>query len=77
MTRVQILLEKKEIEALRKRAKQSGKSYSLLVREAIDNTYTTRCSEDEIALMAREAKRGKGTKKFSSLKSARQYLWSL
>ena len=77
MTRVQILLEKKEVQALRRKAKASGKSYSQLVREAIDTVYTSRFSEYEIARMAGEAKQGKRIKKFKDSKSFLRYLWSL
>ena len=77
MTRVQILLDKKEVQALRREAAQSGKSYSLLVREAIDNLYTSRFSDNEIAGMAKTAKQGKGARKFKNLQAARRHLWSL
>ena len=77
MTRVQILLDMKEVKALRREAAESGKSYSLLVREAIDNLYISRFTDNEIASMARAAKQGKGTKKFKNLKDARRHLWSL
>ncbi|MBI3610560.1 MAG: ribbon-helix-helix protein, CopG family [Nitrospirae bacterium] len=77
MTRMQILLEKKEVQALRRTAKASGKSYSQLVREAIDTVYTSRVSEHEIARMAGEAKRGTGIKKFKDSKSFLRYLWNL
>lgn len=77
MTRVQILLDKKEVRALRREATQSGKSYSLLVREAIDNLYVSRFTDSEISGMARTAKQGKGTRKFKNLQDARRHLWSL
>lgn len=77
MTRVQILLEKKEIQALRHEAKQSSKSYSQLVREAIDNLYVSRFTDNEVAKMALEAKQGKGVHKFKNLQDARRHLWSL
>ena len=77
MTRVQILLEKREVQALKKQSEESGKSYSQLVREAIDNLYVSRFSENEIAKMAGEAKRSKGLRKFNNLQAARGYLWSL
>lgn len=77
MTRVQILLDKKEVQALRREAAQSGKSYSLLVREAIDNLYLSRFTDNEIARMAMAAKQGKGTRKFKNLQDARRHLWSL
>lgn len=77
MTRVQILLDKKEIKALRHEAHETGKSYSQLVREAIDNSYISNFSEAEIVKMAKEAKQGKGIKKFKNLQAARRYLWSL
>ena len=77
MTRVQILLEKKEVRALKKEAEESGKSYSQLVRDAIDNLYVSRFSEMEIAKVAREAKHSKGLRKFNDLQAARGYLWSL
>ena len=77
MTRVQILLEKKEVQALRHEAAQSGKSYSQLVREAIDNLYVSRFSDNELAKMALEAKQGKSTRKFKNLQDARRHLWSL
>ncbi len=77
MTRVQILLEKKEVNALHREAAHSGKSYSQLVREAIDNTYTARFSEKEIARTAIEAKQGKNLKKFKDSKSFLRHLWSL
>ncbi|MBI5597237.1 MAG: ribbon-helix-helix protein, CopG family [Elusimicrobia bacterium] len=77
MTRVQILLDKKEVMALRKEAAESGKSYSQLVREAIDNLYVSRFSDTEVAKLALDAKQGKGTKRFKSLQDARRHLWSL
>ncbi|MBM4348221.1 MAG: CopG family transcriptional regulator [Deltaproteobacteria bacterium] len=77
MTRVQILLEEKEVKALRRQAQESGKSYSQLVREAIDTVYTSRFSQSEIAHMAKEAKLGKGVKTFKDSKSFLKYLWSL
>lgn len=77
MTRVQILLEKKEVVALRREAAESGKSYSQLVREAIDNTYASRFGEGEIERMASDAKRGKGTKKFKDSTAFLKHLWSL
>ena len=77
MIRVQILLEKKEVKALKRESEESGKSYSQLVREAIDNLYVSRYSESEIAKMASEAKRSKGLRKFGHLQAARGYLWSL
>jgi hypothetical protein len=77
MTRVQILLDKKEVQALKKESVESGKSYSQLVREAIDNIYVSRFSETEIAKMATEAKHSKGLRKFKNLQAARGYLWSL
>ncbi len=77
MTRVQILLDKKEVKALRREASETGKSYSLLVREAIDNLYISRFSDGEIAVMAKSAKQGKGTRRFKKLQDARRYLWSL
>lgn len=77
MTRVQILLDKKEVQALRREAAGTGKSYSLLVREAIDNLYLSRFSDGEIAGMAKSAKQNKGTRKFKKLRDARRHLWSL
>lgn len=77
MTRVQILLDKKEIQALRRESSGSGKSYSQLVREAIDHTYVSRFSDKQMAQMAKEAQRGKGLRRFKSLQAARGYLWSL
>ena len=77
MTRVQILLDNKEVQALRRQSKQSGKSYSQLVREAIDDVYLSRFSEFEIEKMAKEAKQGKGVRRFKMLQSAHKYLWSL
>ena len=77
MTRVQILLDKKEVLALRREASQSGKSYSLLVREAIDNLYVSRFTDRDIEGMAKSAKQGKGTRKFKNLQDARRHLWSL
>ena len=77
MTRVQILLENKEVQALRREAAQSGKSYSLLVREAIDNQYVSRFTDREIGSMAKSAKQGLGTRKFKNLQDARRHLWSL
>lgn len=65
------------MQALKNQVRHTGKSYSQLVREAIDNAYTSRFSADEIALMAKEAKEGKGIKKFKSLDAARHWLWSL
>lgn len=77
MTRVQILLDKKEVQALRREAAETGKSYSLLVREAIDNLYLSRFSDREIVSMAKSAKQGKGVRKFKNLQDARRHLWSL
>lgn len=77
MTRVQILLEKKEVLALRREAAESGKSYSQLVREAIDNTYTSRFGKGEIEAMAADAKQGKGNKKFKDSTAFLKHLWSL
>jgi hypothetical protein len=77
MTRVQILLEKKEISALRREAARSGKSYSQLVRDAIDNTYTSRFAAGEIEAMATAAKRGKGNKAFKDSSAFLKHLWSL
>ena len=76
MTRVQILLDTKEVRALRRQAHESGKSYSLLVREAIDAMYVSRLSENEISLMAKEAKQGKGIKKFKDSKADAQIAWN-
>jgi catalase (peroxidase I) len=77
MPRVQILLDKKEVLALRREAAQSGKSYSMLVREAIDNLYVSRFTDSEISGMAKGAKQGKGTRRFKNLQDARRHLWSL
>ncbi|MFH1009930.1 MAG: hypothetical protein V1784_01685 [bacterium] len=77
MTRMQILLADKEVRALRREAAQSGKSYSMLVREAIDNVYLSRFSDSEIAGMASEAKQGRGVRRFKNLQDARRHLWSL
>ncbi|PIP82952.1 MAG: hypothetical protein CO113_13800 [Elusimicrobia bacterium CG_4_9_14_3_um_filter_62_55] len=77
MTRVQILLNEKEVQALRREAAESGKSYSMLVREAIDNLYVSRFTDGEISGMAKSAKQGKGTRKFKKLQDARRHLWSL
>ena len=77
MTRMQVLLEDKEMRALRRQAHQSGKSYSQLVREAIDAAYTSRLDEKEIIAMAKEAKQGKGTKKFKDSKAFLHHLWGL
>ena len=77
MTRVQILLDKKEVQALRRQSAESGKSYSQLVREAIDSLYTSRFSEPGIAKMASAAKHGRGVRKFKNLQDARRHLWSL
>ena len=77
MTRMQILLEDKEVKALRREAAQSGKSYSMLVREAIDSMYLSRFSDAEIAGMAKDAKQGKGVRRFKNLLDARRHLWSL
>jgi predicted DNA-binding protein len=77
MTRVQILLEEKEVQALKRQATQSGKSYSFLVREAIDNLYISRFTDNEMAELALQAKKGKGTRTFKKLEEARRHLWSL
>ena len=77
MTRMQVLLEKKELTALQQQARLTGKSYSQLVREAVDNTFTSRFTQEDIARMAEEARQGKGTRRFRSLAAARSYLWSL
>lgn len=77
MTRMQVLLADKEVKALRRVSAQSGKSYSMLVREAIDNAYLSRFSDTEIAGMAKDAKQGKGVRKFKNLQDARRHLWSL
>jgi hypothetical protein len=74
---MQILLADKEVKALRHEAAQSGKSYSMLVREAIDNSYLSRFTDNEIAGMAKDAKQGKGVRKFKNLQEARRHLWSL
>ena len=76
MIRLQILLDTKEIRALRREALQSGKSCSHLVREAIDTLYISRFTDAEAARMAGEARRGKGTRKFKNLQDARRYLYS-
>ena len=77
MTRMQVLLKPQEVQALRKQSHESGKSYSQLVREAIDTAYIPHLSESEITSMAKEAKEGRGTKKFKSSKTFLKYLWSL
>jgi hypothetical protein len=77
MTRFQILLDDKEIKALKREAAESGKSYSQLVREVIDSIYIPRFSETEIAKMANEAKSAKGLRNFKNLQAARGYLCSL
>lgn len=77
MTRVQILLEKKEVSALRREAAESGKSCSQLVREAIDNAYTSRFGKGEIGRMANDAKRGTGNKTFKTATAFLRHLWSL
>jgi len=77
MTRVQVLLEEKEMQALREEAQQSHKSYSQLVREAIHDLYLSRFTDNEVAEMALEAKQGKGTHKFKNLQDALRHLWSL
>ena len=77
MTRVQILLDRKEVRVLRRESVGSGKSYSQLVREAIDHVYVSRFSDREMAQMAKDAKTGKGLRQFKSLRAARGYLWSL
>jgi len=77
MTRVQILLDPKEVRALRHLAQYTGKSYSQLVREAIENTYISAFSDEEIARMAKEARQGKGIKKFKDAQAFLRYLWSL
>ena len=77
MTRVQILLDTKEVLALRKESAASGKSYSQLVREAIDDIYLSRFSEKELAKMAAKAKAGMGLRKFKRIEDARKFLWSL
>ncbi len=77
MTRVQILLDTKEISALRHQAGSTGKSYSQLVRDAIDTMYTSRYSALEIQSMARSAKRPETIKKFKDSKSFLKYIWSL
>ncbi len=77
MARVQILLDEKEIQALKRESEESKKSYSQLVREAIDNVYISRFPDKEMAQMAKEAKEGKGMRRFKNLQAARGYLWSL
>lgn len=77
MRRFQILLDDKEVKALKREAAASGKSYSHLVPEAIDSFYVSRFSETEIAKMAAEAKNAKGLRKFRNLQLARSHLWSL
>ena len=77
MTRVQILLEEKEVKALKREANQTGKSYSYLVREAIDNLYVSRFTDNEMVELAHDAKLGVGTRKFKKLEEARRHLWSL
>ena len=77
MTRVQILLDRKEVQVPRRESVGSGKSYCQLVREAIDHVYVSRFSDREMAQMAREAKTGKRLRQFKSLRAGRGYLWSL
>ena len=77
MTRVQILLDTKEVRALRRQANTSGKSCSQLVREAIDAMYTSRFSEQKISRMAADARSGRGTRKFKDAASFLRHLWSL
>ena len=77
MTRMQVMLDKKEVVALKRQSHESGKSYSQLVREAIDAAYIPRLSESEIASMAREAKEGRGIKKFKAAQSFLHHLWSV
>lgn len=76
MTRMQVLLDKKEVDALKRQSHQSGKSYSQLVREAVDTMYTSRLTKTEIADMAKEAKAGKGIKGFKDSKTFLHHLWS-
>ena len=76
MTRMQILLEKKEVSALHQHSRKTGKSYSQLIREAIDNTYVSNFTDSDIIKMAQEAKLGYGLKKFKDSKSFLNYLWS-
>ena len=77
MTRMQVLLDPKEVAALRRESHESGKSYSQLVREAVDAMYISRTSEAEIEKMALEAKQGKGVRKFKDSKAFLRHLWSL
>ena len=77
MTRMQVLLDPKEVSALRRESHTSGKSYSQLMREAVDAMYIPRLSEREIAVMAKDAKQGKGTKTFKNSKAFLKHLWSL
>ena len=77
MTRVQVLLDEKEVKALRRLAQESGKSCSQLVREAIDTVYTSQFSGSAIARMAMEAKQGKGIKTFKDSKAFLKHLCSL
>ena len=53
MTRMQILVDKQEIQALRRQSVESGKSYSQLVREAIDDVYVSRFSDVEMEKIGR------------------------
>ena len=77
MTRMQILLDKEEVQVLRRQSAESGKSYSQLVREAIDDTYLSRFSEAQIKKMALDARSGRGAREFKKLQDARKHLWSL
>jgi len=72
---MQILLNQKEVQALRKEAADTSKSYSQLVREAINNTFVSPWKEEAIAKMARDARQGKGTKKFKNAQAFLRYLW--
>ena len=77
MTRVQILLEDREVKVLRRQAKSSQKSCSQLVREAIDLAYLPRFREEEIAGLARDARLGRGTRTFNDANSFLKHLWGL
>lgn len=74
---VQVILEKGEIKTLKHLSRLTGKSQSLLIREAIDATYRFRFSEEEFRQMAGESRLGRGIKRCGTIREARRYLWSL
>ncbi len=64
--RTQIYLSKRELEALDKVARQTGKTRSHLIREAIEEKYVTRRTADEMLAVLRETAGAWGPRDLSS-----------